>query len=153
MPSHKDLPDSELHEPKGVASAALGQVYVADGAGSGDWKVAPYTYALNTHLTDISTASSAYVCVPKAGTIKSIRLVINNAINTATSTVSFFIGATQIATSDITVDYSGSAAGDSYLSVPTGDNQVLAGDVIRCTSDGGSSGAASAEVTYEVSVE
>lgn len=28
---------SELHEPKGAASAALGTVYVADGAGSGSW--------------------------------------------------------------------------------------------------------------------
>ena len=35
---HKDLPDSDLHEPKGVAAATVGDVYVADGAGSGDWK-------------------------------------------------------------------------------------------------------------------
>lgn len=35
--SHKDLPDSELHEPKGVATATANQVYVADGAASGAW--------------------------------------------------------------------------------------------------------------------
>lgn len=35
---HKDLPDSELHEPKGVSSASSSQVYVSDGAGSGSWQ-------------------------------------------------------------------------------------------------------------------
>lgn len=35
---HKDIPDADLHEPKGVASAAVEQVYVADGAGSGAWQ-------------------------------------------------------------------------------------------------------------------
>lgn len=35
---HKDLPDSDLHEPKGVASATVGEVYVANGAGTGTWK-------------------------------------------------------------------------------------------------------------------
>lgn len=34
---HKEIPDAYLHEPKGVASASSGQVYVADGAGSGSW--------------------------------------------------------------------------------------------------------------------
>lgn len=35
---HKNIPDSQLHEPKGAASASIGQVYVADGAGSGTWE-------------------------------------------------------------------------------------------------------------------
>lgn len=34
---HKTLPDSELHEPKGVAGAGQGSVYKANGAGSGQW--------------------------------------------------------------------------------------------------------------------
>lgn len=34
---HKDIPDSGLHEPKGVATAAAGTTYVADGSGSGSW--------------------------------------------------------------------------------------------------------------------
>jgi hypothetical protein len=37
MPEHKDITDPQIHEPKGVASAAAGQIYVADGAGSGSW--------------------------------------------------------------------------------------------------------------------
>ena len=44
MPSvlHKTLPDSELHEPKGVANAVNKTVYRAKGAGSGNWvKITP----------------------------------------------------------------------------------------------------------------
>ena len=35
--NHSSLTDPYLHEPKGISSAGQGQVYVADGAGSGDW--------------------------------------------------------------------------------------------------------------------
>lgn len=34
---HSALTGAELHEPKGVASASSGQVYIANGAGSGTW--------------------------------------------------------------------------------------------------------------------
>ena len=34
---HATLSDPNLHEPKGIATANSGKVYVADGAGSGDW--------------------------------------------------------------------------------------------------------------------
>jgi hypothetical protein len=34
---HVDIPDGERHEPKGVSTASLGQVYVANGAASGTW--------------------------------------------------------------------------------------------------------------------
>jgi hypothetical protein len=40
---HKDIPEAQLHEPKGVSTALIDQVYVADGAGSGSWEIAnPY---------------------------------------------------------------------------------------------------------------
>ena len=35
---HKDIPDAQRHEPKGVSVASQYQVYVANGAGSGTWK-------------------------------------------------------------------------------------------------------------------
>lgn len=34
---HSALTTGELHEPKGAATATSGEVYVADGLGSGDW--------------------------------------------------------------------------------------------------------------------
>jgi hypothetical protein len=36
--NHSSLTDPYLHEPKGVASAAAGEVYIASGAGSGIWR-------------------------------------------------------------------------------------------------------------------
>lgn len=35
---HSAIPDANLHEPKGVVSALAGQVYSANGSGSGTWK-------------------------------------------------------------------------------------------------------------------
>lgn len=35
---HRNIPDTESHEPKNVSSATNGQVYVANGSGSGTWK-------------------------------------------------------------------------------------------------------------------
>lgn len=35
---HVSITDPEIHEPKGISGASQGQVYVADGAGSGNWK-------------------------------------------------------------------------------------------------------------------
>lgn len=35
---HKDLPEAQLHEPKGVSTALQRQVYRSDGAGSGAWE-------------------------------------------------------------------------------------------------------------------
>lgn len=41
---HSTLTSTELHEPKGADTAANGQVYVANGLGSGVWQ-SPYAYA------------------------------------------------------------------------------------------------------------
>ena len=35
---HKDIPDAQLHEPKGILSATAGKIYIATGAGSGTWR-------------------------------------------------------------------------------------------------------------------
>lgn len=34
---HVNIDDPEIHEPKGISTATANKVYVADGAGSGDW--------------------------------------------------------------------------------------------------------------------
>lgn len=52
---HKDLPDSLLHEPKGASTAAVGTVYVADGASSGSFQKLPIT-SLNITIPEIATA-------------------------------------------------------------------------------------------------
>jgi len=37
LPEHSVITDPNIHEPKGVATAAAGEVYVANGSGSGAW--------------------------------------------------------------------------------------------------------------------
>lgn len=50
---HAAIPDAQLHEPKGVVSAAANKIYVANGTGSGTWKkIAP------TQLEGITTAGT-----------------------------------------------------------------------------------------------
>lgn len=39
--AHSGLTGADLHEPKGIAAATSGQVYQADGAGSGTWAALP----------------------------------------------------------------------------------------------------------------
>ena len=43
MTDHNALPDAQLHEPKGAEGASVGEVYVADGAGSGAFGDVPST--------------------------------------------------------------------------------------------------------------
>ena len=68
--NHSSLTDPYLHEPKGVASANNGEVYIANGSGSGNWKelsryvngfvpfnaVSPYAYqhAVTTAFTPLN---------------------------------------------------------------------------------------------------
>jgi hypothetical protein len=49
---HASLTDPELHEPKGAAAASDGEVYVSDGAGSGDWLLAEGIEATKSLGTD-----------------------------------------------------------------------------------------------------
>ena len=57
---HSGLTGTDLHEPKGVAAAGLGQAYISDNAGSGSWKqIATDEDATETTMEPkgISTAS------------------------------------------------------------------------------------------------
>lgn len=38
MIEHKNIPDAQLHEPKGITSASNRQIYVANGSSSGAWR-------------------------------------------------------------------------------------------------------------------
>jgi hypothetical protein len=55
--NHSNLTDPYLHEPKGVASATSGKVYVSDGSGSGDWTQP--NYQINGYV-DFDATTPAY---------------------------------------------------------------------------------------------
>lgn len=150
MALHKDLPDSELHEPKGVASASAGTVYIADGSGSGSWSTPLSKQVLQAAIVDISNAGTYYTVAAYPGTLKKIYLVLHGAVTTANSVVSFTINGVPITNSGITVDHTTSGAGVVYSSTPTAANLVTAGSVISVTTDGGSSTTVRATITYEI---
>jgi hypothetical protein len=64
MAEHKDLQDPNLHEPKGTSSALEGQIYVADGLGSGTWTepgMAIHSVLTDPDLHEPKGASTALV--------------------------------------------------------------------------------------------
>jgi hypothetical protein len=155
---HKDIPDGDRHEPKGIASAASGDIYVADGTGSGAWSnpiadINNANYiALNVSIPDLSTAGSYYVANPLVGKIYKAYVVLDNAITVADSIVSFEIGGVAVTGGNITCAFTGSAAGSVFSSTPSGANTVSTGGAIEVITDGGSTTACRAHVTILMEV-
>jgi len=58
MVQHSSLTGSECHEPKGADTASAGEIFVADGAGSGSWNAAIEYGAINNQETDAVSVSS-----------------------------------------------------------------------------------------------
>lgn len=60
---HRDIPDAERHEPKGITAATAGQVYVASGSGTGTWQtlITSFTAALTpTAVTGHDSSEQVY---------------------------------------------------------------------------------------------
>lgn len=153
---HSTLTGAELHEPKGVSGASANEIYIANGAGSGSWgsvseaNVTNKDRYLTVALTDISTASSAWVASPIAGTVTGIYSVIDTAITVADATITPRIGGTAMTDGGITIAYSGSAAGDVDSSTPSANNSVSAGQAIQIETDGGSTDTSKAVFTIVI---
>ena len=139
---HSNITDPYLHEPRGIATAATGTVYVADGVGSGTWTDldASTTYVISGVIDDISTAATVYVPTPEAGTIKQITTVLGGAIATSAAAVTAknAAGSTM---GTITVDFSGSAAGDIDSVTPASNNTFTANSFVTIETDGASTNA------------
>lgn len=167
---HSLLTGADLHEPKGISTASLGEVYIANGAGSGAWdaltiaevdvsaitngnliKVAggaatgldlnnENVIVLNCFMADAANAEDAWVVSPLAGTITAIWSTIYNVCD-ANTVITPSIGGVNITNGSLTIASAGSAAGDVDSSSPSANNDVNAGQAIRFLSDGGATGA------------
>ena len=142
---HKNIVDGQRHEPKGIASATVGEIYQADGSESGDWKQP--TVALNVKMEDISTAQSVFVVAPFAAEIETIYSVIDGAITGADCGITAEIGGVAVTDSAITIANASSAAGDVDSCTPSAAKTVAAGDNIEIISDGLSTNAVDAVFT------
>ena len=153
MALHKDLTGAELHEPKGADSASDGDVYVADGAGSGTWTnrysgvLALNQYWLDDTMDDISAVNNrVWFDVPVQSEIVSLAAILNGGITTTNATLSIYINGVLFADT-LTVPYAGSTSGTrAAMNVTTG-NTIAAGSVIEVRSDGGSDTSQEAKIT------
>lgn len=110
----------------------------------------PLRVLVQTRLADISTASSAYAVAPVAGKIVKITSVIDGAITLVDAILSHTIGGVAITGGNITIAFTGSAAGDVDSSTPTAANTVAADDYLSTTTNGASTGTVAAVVTFEI---
>ena len=63
---HKNIADPNIHEPKGVATAAAGALYEADGLGSGAWTLPsfPLTGTTSQGIYDYNDLATATTPIP-----------------------------------------------------------------------------------------
>jgi hypothetical protein len=133
MPAHSTLTGADLHEPKGVAAATVGKVYVSDGLGSGSWTNPPY--AVTGVIPDVSTVDQIYIPIPYAGTVVKVVTVLEGSLTTANGTVTVR-NAANTSMGTLTITQVGSAAGDIDILNPVSNNTVTNDSRIRVDTDG-----------------
>lgn len=132
---HSALTGSDLHEPKGVASATAGKVYISNGSGSGAWTSAGEI--ITGYIEDVSTAEVVHVPMPFAGTISKVITVLEGAISNADATVTVK-NASAASMGTLTIAQSGSAAGDVDTLSPSSNNTVSVNTFITVETNGNS---------------
>ena len=135
--NHSALSDPYLHEPKGASTATAGDVYVADGAGSGSWEDHRRS-VVNLHIHDISVAENMYVPIPFGGTVSRVSSVIAGAI-TGADVVLTIKNSSAATMGTITITQAGSAAGDVDFTNPSTNNTTTDNDYILVQGNGGAS--------------
>lgn len=138
MALHSALTDPELHEPKNISTATAGDVYIADGAGSGNW--VPVPYSIDAAMADVSVANTIYIPIPYGGTVTKVVSVLQGAITTANDTITVRNAAGN-SMGTLTIAFSGSAAGDVDVLSPVSNNTVTNDSFISIASDGASNSA------------
>lgn len=146
MTLHKNLTGADLHEPKGVASATSGQVYIANGSGSGVWTdknsdiLNANYFTIQGTMPDIGSAGapsgSVYFYVPQKSELVSFTSILTAAITTTNAILSVYINGV-LFTDTLTVGFSGSAAGQKDTKTVVTANTINAGSLVEIRSDGG----------------
>ena len=91
MAEHSTLTGASLHEPKGIATAARGQVYIADGAGGGTWVALNTDYSTSPINEQTGTAYTL-VLTDVGKTIELNNSAANKIVIPTNASVSFIIG-------------------------------------------------------------
>lgn len=161
MSVHSALTGSDLHEPKGIASATVDKVYVSNGAGSGAWQKIEADQidttsifnankgSMTTYWPDVTTADPLYLVFPFACTIDIITTVLGDgALATADEVITVTkTGGASLGT--ITITQAGSAEGDVDTLTPSANNTLTANQWLKFSNNGASTGTRSAALTVE----
>lgn len=161
MPVHSALTGSDLHEPKGVASATVDKVYVSNGSGSGNWQKIEADQIDTTSIfnankgnlvikwDDVTVADAQYLVFPFPCTIDTITTVLyNGAIATADEVITVTkTGGASLGT--ITITQSGSAEGDVDTLTPSSNNTLTANQYLKFSNNGASTGGRGLSLTVE----
>lgn len=162
MAYHNVLAEANLHENKGVSTAANNTVASAT-SNATVWRkvnadMIDTTSIFNTNetivtvsLVDVSTAETAYIVFPFAVTITKVSTVLHGVISgaDATLTVRNHSGGSM---GTITVAQSGSAAGDLDSLSPVSNNTIAANEKMSIETDGASTGAQKLSITVFATV-
>lgn len=126
---HKDIAEAGLHEPKGVSLATTGQVYVADGLGSGNWDLITKESA---SLVLVKTASDL------SGTLDSSKVyLIDGIINMGSQTIEIPPGGLNLMGHSFNVSkLISSASGYTMFTSPAGGSGDLLGVDYTVTTSG-----------------
>lgn len=135
---HVSIPDGERHEPKGVSTATVGQVYAANGSASGSWT--DLAYDVTAVLADVS--ANSFILIPLANdvVVTSIKYVLGGAITLADSTITVTRGGGGAAMGTQVIAFTSSAEGSVFTQTPSGNNTITANThhYIKIASDGNS---------------
>lgn len=109
---HNVLTTSDLHEPKGISTASAGDVYVADGAGSGTWTDQNIAYGTiysqpsdSVAIATIGTTVKVFAGFSTNGEASGTVVDKNNSKITVSSSGKYLI--------NFTISFSTVAAGDA----------------------------------------
>lgn len=134
---HSTLTGADLHEPKGIAEAPGGQVYVSDGSGSGNWQ-SPLvnvknlnSFEANGVIDNISSSGSEYqIRFGRNCTVTDIFGVISGAITGSNSVITLYRDGVALGQT-ITVPTAGSGAGVKITSNLSPTYNFTEGQVLR----------------------
>lgn len=113
---HKDIPNADLHEPKGISSAANFQTYVANGAGTGVWTNVPrlvkFTVTYDASPFNLGSVSEQDVNVPGVLTTDTIiSITVPNGAFTGLGSGVFISGGQVVSNDNIKIRFLGLGSG------------------------------------------
>lgn len=171
MPEHSTITDPNIHEPKGVAAASAGFIYVADGSGSGAWQqidassidLSGVTSEVQDELDsgtmevlgrtcvtsvipDVSTASSILVPVPMDCTLTRARAVLGGTI-AGTAVITFQNSSAAGMGTPLSFTDVGKGSGSTFT--PSGSNTFTGPTWFEVLTDGGSTNTVPLYLTFE----